>query len=155
MHYGLDDLRRSVEHSPVRAPAVSQWTVGMQIHHCCLAMIGICEALTESTPPPPPRRWSPITTIVFLGGRIPRGKGKAPKEALPNQDVSADELRALLDKSERMLQEAGELDPGRWFKHFAFGILDRDKSLKLLRIHNGHHLRIIGDIVAAAVAGQK
>ena len=68
---------------------------------------------------------------------------------MPKQDVSREELMHLLDRSGQLVAEAGQLDSNRWFKHFAFGILDRDKSLKLLRIHNGHHLRIIADIVAA------
>jgi hypothetical protein len=73
--------------------------------------------------------------------------------ALPKEDVSTDELVSLLDRSEQLLKQANELDRDRWFKHFAFGILDRDKSLKLMRIHNGHHLRIIADIVAATDNG--
>ena len=149
MDCGLDDLRSSVDHSAVSAATVSHWSVGMQIHHCCLAMIGICQSLIDSKPPPPPARWSLVTSIVFLSGRIPRGRGKAPDVALPKQDVSREELMHLLDRSGQLVAEAGQLDSNRWFKHFAFGILDRDKSLKLLRIHNGHHLRIIADIVAA------
>lgn len=149
MEYGLDDLRNSVDHAKMSVPTVSHWSVGMQIHHCCLAMVGICKSLIDSAPPPPRSRWSPITSIVFLSGRIPRGRGKAPDVALPKQDISKEELLPLLDRSEKFIAEASQLDSERWFKHFAFGILNRDKSLKLLRIHNGHHLRIIADIVAA------
>ena len=68
---------------------------------------------------------------------------------MPKQDISTDELVPLLDRSEQLLEQVSQLDRSRWFKHFAFGILDRDKSLKLLRIHNRHHLRIVADIVAA------
>jgi hypothetical protein len=84
-----------------------------------------------------------------MSGRIPRGRGKAPDVALPKQDVTKDELLSLLDRSEQGIMQAAQLESKRWFKHFAFGILDRDKSLRLLRIHNRHHLRIIADIVAA------
>ena len=149
MDYGLDDLLRSVEHSAVIASDVSHWSVGMHVHHCCLAMIGICQSLIASTPPPPQSRWSPITSLIFLTGSIPRGRGKAPDVALPKQDVSTEELLSLLDRSEQALAEASRLDSNRWFKHFAFGILNREKSLKLVRIHNRHHLRIIADIMSA------
>jgi hypothetical protein len=149
MDYGLHDLRQSVDHADVSVASVSHWSVGMQIHHCCLATAAICQSLIDSKPPPPRRRWSPITSIVFLSGRIPRGRGKAPEVALPKQDISTDELVPLLDRSEQLLEQVSQLDRSRWFKHFAFGILDRDKSLKLLRIHNRHHLRIVADIVAA------
>lgn len=55
----------------------------------------------------------------------------------------------LLDRSERMLAEAKELSPKSWFRHFAFGVLNRDKAIRFLCIHNGHHLRIISEIMAA------
>jgi len=149
MNYGLSDLRSSVERAALSGPGVSAWSVGMHIHHCCLAMIGICQSLVDSTPPPPRSQWSPITSLVFLSGRIPRGRGKSPDVAVPRQDVSQDELFRLLDRSEQILVEASQLDSGTWYRHFAFDVLDRDKSLKLIRIHNRHHLRIIADITAA------
>jgi hypothetical protein len=65
------------------------------------------------------------------------------------QDISPAELLTLLDQSERILTEAHDLDPKAWFRHFALGVLDRDKTLRFIRIHNRHHLRIISDIVAA------
>ena len=65
------------------------------------------------------------------------------------EDVSPEELLTLLDQSEHILTEVHDLDPKTWFKHFAFGVLDRDKALRFILIHNRHHLRIISDIVAA------
>jgi hypothetical protein len=29
-------------------------------------------------------------------------------------------------------------------------VLDRDKSLRFLAVHNAHHLRLVGDILGAA-----
>ncbi len=149
MDYALAELRQSVDHADVSVARVSHWSAGMQVHHCCLAMIGICQSLIDSKPPPPRARWSLITSIVFLSGRIPRGRGRAPEGALPNQNISKQELLSMLERSGRLLTEASQLDADKWFKHFAFGILDRDKSLKLLHIHNRHHLKIIAEIVAA------
>ena len=147
--YGLEGLRTSVASAALRAPAVSEWSIGMHVHHCCLGMIEICESLIASTPPPPRSRFSLLTTIVFSSGRIPRGRGKAPDVALPRQDISPAELGKLLDRSERMLTEVRDLDPKAWFRHFVFGVLDRDKTRRFILIHNRHHLKIISDIVAA------
>jgi hypothetical protein len=118
----------------------------MHIHHCGLGMIEMSRALAASEPPPPPSRFSIITTVVFLTRRMPRGRGKAPDAAHPRQNAPQEELVALLDKSERACAAADELGRSTWFKHFAFGILDRDKTLRLIAIHNRHHLRIISDI---------
>ncbi len=147
--YGLEDLRSSVASAALRAPAVSEWSIGMHVHHCCLAMIEICQSLISSTPPPPRSRFSLVTALVFLSGRIPRGRGRARDVVLPRQDVSPADLWTLLDQSERILTEVPDLDPKTWFRHFVFGVLDRDKTLRFILIHNRHHLRIISDIVAA------
>ncbi len=147
--WGLDDLRTSVASAALRAPAVSEWSIGMHVHHCCLAMIAVCQSLIASTPPPPRSRFSLVTVLVFSSGRIPRGRARSPDEVLPRQDVLAAELGTLLDQSERILTEVHDLDPQAWFRHFVFGVLDRDKTGRLILIHNRHHLRIISDIMKA------
>ncbi len=112
-------------------------------------MVKICQSLIASTPPPPRSRFSFLTALVFSSGRIPRGRGRSPDVVLPRHDISSGELRTLLDESERILTEVHDLDRKTWFRHFAFGVLDRDKTLRFIHIHNRHHLRIISDIVAA------
>ena len=146
---GLEDLRISVASAALHVPAISEWSVGMHVHHCCLAMIGICQALIASTPPTPRAKLSLLRIVVFSSGRIPRGRGRAPDGVRPSRDVSLEELRTLLDESERMLTDARGVDRKCWFRHFVFGFLDRDKTLRFIHIHNRHHLKIISDIVAA------
>lgn len=146
--YGLKELRAAVENIGVSAPGVSKWSVGMHVHHCCLSMIGVCTALGASTPPPPRSRPSLASGIVLLTGRIPRGRAKSPDTVVPKSNVTDGELLALLDESEHMVAEARGLAPEVWFRHFFFGVLDRDKALRFLSIHNRHHLRIIADIVS-------
>ncbi len=147
--FGLEAFRICTRQADLCVPAVSKWSVGMHVHHCCLAMIGVCLAISASTPPPPPGRFSLISALIFLTGRIPRGRGRSPDAVVPKQDVTPAELLTLLDEAERRLNDVSQLDAGTWFKHFAFGVLDRDKTAKFIRIHNRHHLRIISDIMAA------
>ena len=146
---GLEDLRSSVASAALRASAVSEWSIGMHVHHCCLVMIAVCQSLIAATPPPPRSRFALVTALVFSSGRIPRGRGRSPDEVLPRQDVSSVELGTLLDQSERILTEVHDLDPKAWFRHFVFGVLDRDKTVRLILIHNRHHSRIISDILKA------
>jgi len=88
-------------------------------------------------------------SIVFASGRIPRGRAKSPDPAVPSEGVTEDELRVLLDESGRQLEAARAAPPDAWFRHFAFGVLDRDRTLKFIRIHNRHHLRIVQDTLRA------
>jgi hypothetical protein len=147
--FGLEHLRASVAKASRRVPSVSDWSIGMHIHHCCLAMIGICESVRDSVPPPPRSGFSLVPWLIFTSGRIPRGRGKSPDIVLPRPDVSSTELHAFLDQSEQLLAQADDLDPQTWFRHFAFGVLPRDKTLRFIQIHNRHHLKIIADIAAA------
>ena len=147
--FGLQAFRNCIPKADLCVPAVSKWSVGKHVHHCCLAMIGICQTLSTSTPPPPRSRFSLIPALIFLSGRIPRGRGRSPDVVVPKHDVSPAELLELLEESEHKLNDVPQLDAGTWFKHFVFGVLDRDKAIKFIMIHNRHHLRIISDIMAA------
>jgi len=146
---GLAELRGFVPDSAVLVPDVSQWSVGMHVQHCCLATIGVCQSLIASKPPVPPSGFSLVTSAVFLTGRIPRGRGKSPEQAIPRDAIWTNEMEGLLQESERRFQEACQASPNQWFRHFAFGVLDRDRTLKFIGIHNRHHARIVHDILRA------
>jgi hypothetical protein len=122
----------------------------MHIHHLCLAMEGVCESLLASEPPPPPARRPLLTVAIFLSGRIPRGRGQSPDPVIPTPGIPGEVLSSLLDASAEQLNAAAVAHPQQWFRHFAFGVLDRDQTLKFIRIHNRHHLRIIDDILKSA-----
>jgi hypothetical protein len=149
---GLADLRSVVPQASVVVPTVSKWSAGMHVQHVCLAMIGVCQFLVASEPPPPPSGFSLVTSAIFLTGRIPRGRGKSPDQAIPSEGVSRQELETLLAESERRIEEARQVSADHWFRHFAFGVLDRDRTLKFIGIHNRHHLRIVRDILQRKTA---
>jgi hypothetical protein len=144
-NYRLDGLRAGVAHAHVAAPDVSQWSVGMHVHHCALSMIAIGKGLAASTPPMPPERWTLPRFAVFTFGRIPRGRART--KLVPEPSVPAAELVALLDQSEALVAAALGLDRDSWITHPVFGPLRRDDALKFVRIHNRHHLRIVSDIM--------
>jgi hypothetical protein len=144
------EMRTAADRYDVSAPEVSSWTVGMHIQHCCLAMTGVCDALLASEPPPPRARRSLLTAAVFTTGRIPRGRAQSPDQVIPTPGISREELDARLDASAERLSAAADADSRKWFRHFAFGAMDRDRTLRFIQIHNRHHLRIIADILKAA-----
>ena len=112
-------------------------------------MTAVCKSLVASEPPPPSSGFSLVTSAIFLTGRIPRGRGKSPDQAIPSGGVSREELESMLTESERWLEEARQVSEDHWYRHFAFGVLDRDRTLKFIGIHNRHHLRIVRDILRA------
>ncbi|HET6348347.1 MAG TPA: DinB family protein [Candidatus Krumholzibacteria bacterium] len=145
--YRLDELRHMLAHAEASAPGVSQWSVGMHVHHCALTMILIGKGLAASTPPAPPSRSSLAKTAVFTSGRIPRGRAKNNERSQPSASVPRAEMLALLEESAREIESATGLAAGTWITHPVFGPLQRDDALKFVRIHNRHHLRIVADIL--------
>jgi len=146
---GLDVLKGFIPKADVVAPDVSKWSVGMHVQHCCLATIAVCDSLVASVPPVPRSSFSLVTSAIFLTGRIPRGKGKSPEQAIPRDEIWTNELEGLQLDAERRLDAARQASPDQWFRHFAFGVLDRDRTLKFIGIHNRHHVRIVQDILRA------
>jgi len=45
------------------------------------------------------------------------------------------------------------LPRGTWIRHFALGVLTRDRALRFAAVHLAHHLRIVAEIHAAVAAG--
>jgi hypothetical protein len=148
-HAGLDELKKFIPRADVLVPDVSKWSVGMHVQHCCLATIAVCDSLVASEPPVPRSSFSLVTSAIFLTGRIPRGRGKSPEQAIPREDIWTNELEGLLLDAERRLEAARQASRDQWFRHFAFGVLDRDRTLKFIGIHNRHHARIVQDILRA------
>jgi len=149
MSAGLDVLKSFVPKADALAPEVSKWSAGMHVQHCCLATVVICESLVASVPPPPRSGFSLVTSAVFLTGRIPRGRGKSPEQAIPRDGLWTNELEKLLQESEQWLEAAHQASRKQWYRHFVFGVLDRDRTLKFIGIHNRHHARIVQDILRA------
>lgn len=152
--FGLDRFRAAVGSADTRDPGVSDWSVWMHVHHCCLGMTRIVRGLAESRPPKPRSRFSLPRLVVLTTGMIPRGRAKSPEAVVPDESVTARELNAMLDESDEMLDQAVRLGPEAWFEHFAFGPMGRDDALRFLRIHNRHHLKIIDDITGAGRGGR-
>ena len=146
---GLDVLKKFIPRADVLVPDVSKWSVGMHVQHCCLATIAVCDSLVASEPPVPRSGFSLVTSAIFLTGRIPRGRGKSPEQAIPRDDIWTNELEGLLLDAERRLEAARQASRDQWFRHFAFGVLDRDRTLKFIEIHNRHHARSVQDILRA------
>ena len=145
----IEELRAAVPQAGVAAPAISQWSVGMHVHHCCLSMIGISKTLRKSTPPRPRTPPSLARSIVLKLGYIPRGRAQSPSIVVPSASVEVETLITLLDESITHIRDAKTLDPGQWFTHPLLGSMERDGALKFVLVHNRHHLRIITDILAS------
>jgi hypothetical protein len=138
-----------VPHRTALAPSVSQWSVGMHIHHCALVMQGIAAAAARCDAAAP--RWSPnfLRAVVLATGRIPRGRVEAPAATRPAAEVGDAQLAAALHDAAESVRRLSAVPADAWFRHFALGVLRGRSVARFLAVHNRHHLRIISDILAA------
>ena len=144
----LTKLNNHIPRWAVKNEKVSKWTVGMQIEHCLLGTRGICSALANSKPHTGKIKKGFLRRIIFLTGTIPRGRGRAPSAAIPNEQTTEAGLRELLAEASLSAQKAAESNGDCCWKHFAFGVMKRDDALRFVEIHNRHHLKIISDILS-------
>lgn len=127
--------------------SISKSSVGWHIEHSLIAIDLIIKGLKHSNPEEYKWKFNLPRILVFNMGKIPRGKGKAPENTLP--DVSFDEVsvRDKISVAKDLIKELDSLNPDNFIKHPFFGDLNLKTTKKFLFIHTKHHLDIIKDIV--------
>ncbi len=126
--------------------AISKSNVGWHIEHIFLTTSGVIDYLKKSNPID--YKWSfKMSKFIVLGlKKIPRGRAKAPKKAVPkiyNEQI----LREHYINVKMKIQELETINKDHFFKHPYFGDLKLNETIKFLEIHANHHLKIIKDIL--------
>ena len=127
--------------------SVSKVAAGWHIEHTMLTAIRIIDALEKSDPSGYHWKFNPSKIFVFTLNKIPRGKGKAPKQVQPNGSAGKDELLNQLQILKSRLTVLHSLRKDNFFDHPYFGHLKVKETIKFLNIHTKHHLKIIEDII--------
>jgi hypothetical protein len=142
----LTQLESNITHYEKLNTAVSAVTVGWHIEHTLLVTINVIEALKKSNPTEYKWQFDIKRFFVFTTGKIPRGKGKAPKSVQP-EILGSTNLKTKIDAVKAKINELSSLDDNNYFQHPFFGKLNIKGAIKFLHIHMQHHLSIINDIV--------
>jgi len=111
---------------------VSQKSIGWHIHHSLLVLGGITQGLKDSKPENYQSEFNFKRLVVFTLGKIPRGKGKAPKQVIPEEGIPAEKIIKLSGIISAQMEVYKTLNPKNHFKHFSFGVLDLNQTIKLL-----------------------
>jgi hypothetical protein len=127
--------------------AVSKATIGWHILHNLNVINGVYAATAASDPSQYHWKFSFARLIVFLTGKIPRGKAKSPKQVQPAENFTEADILAALEKAKQNAANFDSLKAGAFFKHPFFGALTLPKTKKFLAIHTNHHLEIMRDIL--------
>jgi len=125
---------------------VSNSTIGWQIEHSLKTIFQIIQVVKTSNPDDYQWKFNKSKLFISILGFILRGKAKAPKIVLPDENINEESLRLSLQKVKTALQEWETFDKNAHFPHPYFGKLNKKSTEWFLNLHTKHHLKIVNDI---------
>jgi len=146
----LSNLEQKIAHFDAINLNVSSKGVDWHIDHSLKVIIAIIQTLKNSTPKEYQWKFNAARIYFLIKGSFPRGKAKAPKSVMNDENILIDDVLAQLTNAKTLISELNSLHPKSHFKHPFFGLLDVRTTNRFLRIHTNHHIKIIDDIVGRA-----
>ena len=143
----LEDLKKYIEQEDKSNSDVSAAGTYWHLDHIFQVITRISKALIKSDPEEFRGKFKPNWAVIRTAGKIPRGVGRAPKSVQPETEKNASELLEDLANAKSIIERVHTLDKKAHFIHPVFGTLDLKNTLKFLKIHTKHHLKIIDDIL--------
>ena len=143
----IKSLEEKIPMMDVANTQISSAKVGWHVQHSLLVIISIINGLKQSDPNTYQWKFNLNKTLIFTLGKIPRGKGKAPKAVQPKEETTKDKLLESIEKAKVSLADLHKVQKNQYFLHPYFGHLNLKPTIKFLKIHTKHHLKIINDIL--------
>jgi hypothetical protein len=144
----VDQLSIYIPVSEKLNSAISEVNIGWHIEHACLVIIKITETIKKSNPDEFKPKFSFMKLVVFITGKFPRGKAKAPAAVMPVEQLSETHLLESIANAKKAIEELNNCAKNQFFTHPIFGKLNKPQTFPFLGIHTNHHISIIKDIVA-------
>ena len=143
----LKDLENKIANQNAFNEKVSKSDVAWHIDHSLKVILAVTEALKKSNPTEYQWKFNFKRQLVYTLGFIPRGKGKAPKAVQSFEEITHQSIEQQFKKAAVALGELQQLDKNSNFQHPYFGSLNLKPTLKFLKLHTHHHIKIMNDII--------
>lgn len=130
-----------------RNEAVTTSDVAWQIDHSLKVINLVCETLLNSNPEDYKNSFSKWRLLLFTIGYFPRGRVKAPKFVRPPEIITINDLNEQILLAYQNIEKLKSTPNHAHFKHFIFGVLNKNRTIRFLQLHTNHHLKIIRDIL--------
>jgi len=130
-----------------RNDTVSTSDIAWQIDHSLKVFNLVSDTFVNSDPNLHSSKFNKWRLLCFTIGYFPRGKVKAPKFVRPPEVISIEDLELQLQLAYQNVEEIKAADENAHFKHFIFGVLNKNRTIRFLQLHTNHHLKIIRDIL--------
>ena len=126
---------------------ISKGNVGWHLDHSLKVINSVFEAITTSSSLDYKKEFNGLRLFIFTVGFFPRGKAKSPKRVLPPEVILKEDIENQLEKAIRNFETIDSLDKNQFFTHPLFQQLNKKQTIKFLRLHTNHHLKIVKDIL--------
>lgn len=143
----ISSLEEKINMMEQEQTQISTVKVGWHIQHCLLVINNVITNIKHSDPKTYQWKFNLNKTLILTFGKIPRGKGKAPKGVQPKDEVTQIILLEGVSKAKENIVSIANIQKNQYFLHPLFGHLNLKPTIKFLKIHTKHHLDIINDII--------
>ena len=143
----LELIKSYLKYLDVGNQEISKGSVGWHLDHSLKVINNVSVALIKSDVRDYNSKFNLLRLITFTIGFFPRGKAKSPKRVLPPEEISIEDVKNQLDLATKNLELITALKDHQHFIHPLFKQLNKKQTIKFLRLHTNHHLKIIRDIL--------
>lgn len=145
----LNEIEKNIEFHELVNEKVSKVPTGWHLEHLMLVINNVIFSIEKSNPSDYRFNYKPVRFIIMTAGKMPRGKGRAPKGVQPSEDEkrTIESLRAQFEKTRISVAKLATLNKNQFFPHPYFGNMKLKSTIKFLGIHSNHHLDIVKDII--------
>ncbi|GAC1419093.1 MAG: hypothetical protein NVS9B7_18270 [Flavisolibacter sp.] len=143
----IEELEKKIPDAGKTKYAISSSSVGWHVQHSLLVINVIIEAVKRSDPTLFKPRFHFLRNLIFIIGRIPRGKIKAPVSVQPLGEFDPLKIKSDFTTTKANVLQLGKLPKNSFFKHPYFQDLNVRQTFIFLKIHTQHHLHILNDIL--------
>lgn len=126
---------------------ISRASVGWHLDHSLRVFDSVFVTMKNSKPADYKKEFNALRLLTFTIGSFPRGKVKAPKRVLPPEIISKQDIENQLNKAIKNYKIIEGLERSQHFTHPLFKQLNKKQTLKFLKLHTNHHLKIVRDIL--------
>lgn len=146
----INELEKYASSENSTASNISNASIYWQIDHTLKVINGTYQLLIDSDPNQFKGKFNFLRFIYLTKGSFPRGKVRAPKSLVSQEEVlNQAQILSDLQNVRIKLEQCATLDPKSHFKHPIFKNLNLKQSFRFLEIHTEHHLKIIREIKKA------
>ena len=143
----IEILELYIYEEDITVSDVSQVWTYRHIDHSLRVIIGMIEALEWSDPKTYVWKFHFVRYLVLITWWIPRWKAQAPKEILHNDEITQTSLIQLYKNAIKKLEVLPSIDKKQYFTHFEFWKMKREETIRMMKVHTRHHIKIIRDIL--------